>query len=122
MKCRCASVENLQCGDHCDEYTQKQCRNFEDRRKMKMVRTVDCTRRRIPGEQGHCDHDAFLNSTRPTEISAECDRPDEAQQVKTIDSAFEANWVAGLYDFGEGTMGFYFFLSKDKLIIDIEYD
>src|SRR5207302_11497113 len=104
------------------ENTQKQRSQFNNWMKMKMVGAVDCPWCRVPGQHGHCDHEALLNSSGPTEVSAEDGRAHDAQQIKTIDCTFDAKGMSRLHNFRKSPMGFDLFSRKDRLVINIEQD
>src|SRR5215470_15035553 len=84
VKRDCARVKNLQCRNHCYEYSKEQRRDFDDWRKVKMIGTVDGALSRIPGQCGHCQHNGLLNSSGPTELSAKNGRPHYAKQVQEV--------------------------------------
>src|SRR5438552_2563862 len=120
VKSRGTCVENLQDGSHRDENTEEQRGHLDHWMKMKMVGTVDCPWCRVPRQHGHCDHEALLNTSGPTKVSAEYGRPHDAQQIKTIDSTLDAKGMSRLHNFSQRPMGFYFFSCKDPLVINIE--
>src|SRR6266446_2063077 len=89
---------------------------------MEMIRLVDGPRRRVPGEHSHRDHDAFLNSFRPAEVTAQHRRSHDSEQVKEINGALNVNRMVRLDSLCENAMSFYFLFCENVLVIKIEHD
>src|SRR5262245_56676460 len=117
---RGAGAENFQRGDHRDEYAEKQRRDFDNGMKVEMVGVVDAFRGCKPGKECHRNHDAFLNSFRPTEIPAQNCSYYDSTEVNDNLGILEMHPPARLYVLCQGAWSFQVFLDEEVLLEHIE--
>src|SRR6266704_5543213 len=84
-----------------------------------MVHSAGCGK---PGKQGHGDHDAFLNSLRPSKIPAQHGCCHHSDQIYKIETTLDMKASPRLDLLGESPRSFDILLDEHVLLINIEYD
>src|SRR5262245_21020221 len=89
---------------------------------VKVVRFVNFSRRREPGQQSHRNHDGLLDSSGPSEVSAEHRGKHDADQKNEVLPAFDMQTPAGLHIFNERMMRLDFLFVENILVENVERD
>src|SRR5262245_15526469 len=75
-----------------------------------------------PGKQGHCDHDALLNSSWPFEVPTQHCGCDHSKEVQKISRSLNVKAASRLHLLSKWARRLHVFFEKHVLLQEIEND